>query len=93
MTASVADFHRVVSCIDDGGERISIFGMDRAEICGAYKPVGRPYWLVYVSTAVAEATGRTHPNVVLPHLQLWDRQDARQWVEFIAHLYVRSAMR
>jgi hypothetical protein len=31
--------------------------------------------------------------VVLPHLQLWDRQDARQWVEFIAHLYVRSAMR
>jgi hypothetical protein len=93
MTSTVADVHRVISCVDDdGGERISAFGIDRAEICGAFKPAGRPYWLIYISTTVAEAGGRSHPHLVPPHLRLGDRQDACDWVELIAHLYTRSAM-
>ena len=93
MIPTVADLHRVITCVDDdGGERISAFGMDRAEICGAFKPAGRPYWLIYVSTTVAEAGGRSHPHLLPPHLRLGDRQAAREWVELIAHLYARSAM-
>jgi hypothetical protein len=92
MTSTVADLHRVITCLDDdGGERISAFGMDRTEICGAFKPAGRPYWLIYISTTVAEAGGRSHSRLVPPHLQLENRQNARDWVELIAHLYERSA--
>ena len=92
MTSTVADLHRVITCLDDdGGERISAFGMDRAEICGAFKPAGRPYWLIYISATVAEAGGRSHSRLVPPHLQLGNRQNAREWVELIAHLYGRSA--
>src|ERR1700753_1535486 len=88
MTSTVADLHRVITCLDeDGGERISAFGMDRAEICGAFKPAGRPYWLIYISTTVAEAGGRSHPRLVPPHLQLGNRQNAREWGELIAGLY------
>ena len=92
MPSTVADLHRVITCRDDdGSERISAFGMDRAEICGAFKPAGRPYWLIYISAAVAEAGGRSHSRLVPPHLQLGNRQSAREWVELIAHLYQRSA--
>jgi hypothetical protein len=92
MTSTVADLHQVITCVDDdGGERISAFGMDRAEICGAFKPAGRPYWLIYISTTVAEAGGRSQPRLVPPHLQLGNEQNAREWVELIAHLYARSA--
>jgi hypothetical protein len=92
MTSTVADLHRVITCVDDdGGERISAFGMDGAEICGAFKPAGRPHWLIYISTTVAEAGGRPDPHLVPPHLQLGNRQNAREWVELIAHLYQRSA--
>jgi hypothetical protein len=92
MTSTVADLHRIITCVDDdGGERISAFGTDRAEICGAFKPAGRPHWLIYISTSVAEAGGRSHPRLVPPHLQLGNQQNAREWVELIAHLYARSA--
>jgi hypothetical protein len=40
---------------------------------------------------VAEAGGRSHSRLVPPHLQLGNRQNAREWVELIAHLYERSA--
>jgi hypothetical protein len=40
---------------------------------------------------VAEAAGRPHPHLVPPRLQLENRQNAREWVELIAHLYGRSA--
>jgi hypothetical protein len=40
---------------------------------------------------VAEAGGRSHPRLVPPHLQLRNQQNAREWVELIAHLYARSA--
>ena len=92
MTSAVADLHRVTTCVDDdGGERISAFGMDRAEICGAFKPAGRPYWPIYVSTTVAEAGGWSDPRPVPPHLQLGNQQNAREWVELISRLYARSA--
>jgi hypothetical protein len=92
MASTVAELHRVITCVDDdGGERISAFGIDRAEICGAFKPPGRPCWLIYISSTVAEAGGRSRPHLVPPHLQLGDRQNAREWVELIAHLYQRSA--
>src|SRR6201992_1616425 len=92
MTSTVADLHRVITCrVDDGGERISAFGMDRTEICGAFKPAGRPYWLIYISVTVAEAGGRAPSRLVPPPLQLGNRQNAREWVELIAHLYGRSA--
>ena len=42
-------------------------------------------------TTVAEAGGRSHPRLVPPHLQLGNQQNAREWVELIAHLYARSA--
>jgi hypothetical protein len=93
MTSTVADLHRVITCVDDdGGERISAFGTDRAEICGAFKPAGRPYWLMYISTTVAEAGGRSRPHLIPPHLRLGNQQDAREWVELLANLYARSAM-
>jgi hypothetical protein len=92
VASTVAELHRVITCVDDdGAERISAFGNDRAEICGAFKPAGRPHWLIYISTTVAEAGGRSHARLVPPHLQLGNRQNAREWVELIAHLYQRSA--
>jgi hypothetical protein len=92
MTSTVADLPRVITCVDDdGAERISAFGVDRAEICGAFKPAGRPHWLIYISTTVAQAGGRSHAHLVPPRLQLGNRQNAREWVELIAHLYQRSA--
>jgi hypothetical protein len=94
MTAAVADSYRVITYGDDeNSERISVFGIDRAEICGAFKPAGRPYWLLYVSTTVAEVAGRAWSNPIPPRLRLWCQQDARKWVELIASLYVRSATR
>ena len=93
MPSTVADLPRVITCVDDdGGERISAFGMDRAEICGAFKPAGRPHWLIYISSTVAEAGGRSHPRLTPPHLRLGSQQDAREWVELLANLYARSAM-
>src|ERR1700733_13330721 len=92
MTSTVADLHRIITCVDDdGGERISAFGMDRAEICGAFKPAGRPYWLIYISATVAEACGRSHSRLVPPHLQLGNRQNAREWGGLTAYRYGRSA--
>jgi hypothetical protein len=33
----------VTTIDDDGGQRISVFDADRAEICGAFKPVDRTF--------------------------------------------------
>src|SRR6201995_4566702 len=92
MTSTVADLHRGITCLDDdGAERISVWGRDRPQLCGAFKPAGRPYGLLYISTTVAEPGGRSHSRLVPPHLQLGNRQNARGWVELIANLYGRSA--
>lgn len=81
----------VTTIDDDGAQRISVFGADRAEICGAFKPVDRPYWLMYVTKIIAEAVDPSQP-ILIPHrLQLPGQQDARQWLELIAGLYAKAA--
>ncbi|MBV8292661.1 MAG: hypothetical protein JOY55_12785 [Mycobacterium sp.] len=82
----------VVTTIDnDGAQRISVFGADRAEICGAFKPVDRPYWLMYVTKTIAEAVDRSERTLIPHRLHLPAQQDARQWLELIAGLYVKAA--
>ena len=94
MTMALADSYRIVTYRDDENtERISVFGVDRAEICGAFRPASRPYWLLYVSAAVAGVAGKPRSNPIPPRLQLRCQQDARKWVELIADLYVRSTTR
>jgi hypothetical protein len=61
---------------DDGGQRISVFGADRAEICGAFKPLDRPYWLMYVTKTLAEAVDRSQPTVIPHRIPLPAQQDA-----------------
>ena len=80
----------ITSVDDDGGERISVFGMDHAEICGAFNPAGQPHWLIYVTNSVIAAAGDYDPGCFPPHLQLRTRRHAHQWLELIARLYVRG---
>lgn len=75
----------------DGGRRISVFGANRTEICGAFKPANRPYWLMYVTKAVADAVNRSNPALVPHRLPVTAKQDAEQWVELIAGLYLKAA--
>ena len=77
----------------DGGQRISVFGAGRAEICGAFKPADRPYWLMYVTTTIAGAVDRSHPAVIPHRIQLPAQPDAQQWLELIAGLYMKAARR
>jgi hypothetical protein len=81
----------VTTIDDDGGQRISVFGADRAEICGAFKPVDRPYWLMYVTKTIADAVDRSQPTLIPHHIPLAAQQDARQWLELIAGLYMKAA--
>jgi hypothetical protein len=82
----------VVTTIDhDGGRRMSVFGADRVEICGAFKPVDRSYWLMYVTKRIADAVERSQATLIPRRIQLLTQQDVRQWLELIAGLYLRSA--
>jgi hypothetical protein len=84
-------FYRLTTSVDDdGGERISVFGVDHAEICGAFSPAGQPHWLIYVTNSVIAAAGDSDPGWFPPHLQLRTRRHAYQWLELIARLYVRG---
>ncbi|MBV9352163.1 MAG: hypothetical protein JOZ23_11610 [Mycobacterium sp.] len=76
---------------DDGGQRISVFGADRAEICGAFKPVDCPYWLMYVTKTIADAVDRPQPTALPRRIRLSAEQDAQQWLELIAGLYMKAA--
>lgn len=85
-------FHRVVTAVgEDSGERIGVFDMNGAEICGAFNPTGQHYWLIYVTNAATTAAGYSHQYLFPRHLQLRSRQHARQWLELIAGLYMRAA--
>jgi hypothetical protein len=91
-TGNTAGMPAVVTTFDDdGGQRISVFGSDRAEICGAFKPVDSPYWLMYVTTTIAAAADRSQSAPIPHRIQLPARQDARQWLELIAGLYMKAA--
>ena len=67
-----------------------MFGADHAEICGAFKAAGRHSWSLYVTMPVAKRAGRSPHGTPPPHLRLCTREHARQWVEFIAGLYVSA---
>ncbi|PQM48685.1 hypothetical protein C1Y40_01051 [Mycobacterium talmoniae] len=82
----------VVSTVDeDGRRRISVFGPDRAEICGAFQPVDRPYWLMYVTTRIVDGVDRSQPNRIPRRIPLPTLRDVYQWLELIAGLYTRAA--
>lgn len=76
---------------DDGGRRISVFGTDRAEICGAFNPVDRSYWLLYVTKRTVDAVERSQAAQIPRRIPLPTQQDVRQWLELIAGLYMRAA--
>jgi hypothetical protein len=81
----------VVTTVDDNGtQRISVFNADRAEICGAFKPVDCPYWLMYFTKTIADAVDRSQPTMIPHHIRLAAEQDARQWLELIAGLYTKA---
>jgi hypothetical protein len=86
MPAVVATVH------DDGGtRRISVVGDDRAEICGAFKPINSSSWLMYVTKRVVDAVDSSQVAVTPPRIQLPTQRDVRQWLELIAGLYMRAA--
>jgi hypothetical protein len=89
---TVTGLPAVVTTIDhDGGRRMSVFGADRVEICGAFKPVDRSYWLMYVTKRIADAVERSQATLIPRRIQLPTQQDVRQWLELIAGLYLRGA--
>jgi len=58
------------------------------EIAGAFQPPQRPNWLLYVTPLLAAAAGiEVRPDPLL----LYSREEARQWVNLVAQLYVRAA--
>ena len=82
----------VTTIDDDGGRRISVFGANRAEICGAFKPVDCPYWLMYVTKAIADAVDRSQATLFPRRIRLPAQQDAHQWLELIAGLYMKAGL-
>ncbi|MEZ0364872.1 hypothetical protein ACAG26_14375 [Mycobacterium sp. pUA109] len=76
---------------DDGAQRISVFGTDRAEICGAFKPVDRSYWLVYVTKRIVDAVDRSQAAAIPRRIQLPTQRDVYRWLQLIAGLYLRAA--
>ena len=68
--------------------RISAVNASDVEIAGAFQPPQRPYWLLYVTPALADAAGVEFRPDPLP---LWSREEARQWVNLVAQLYVKAA--
>jgi hypothetical protein len=91
-SATITGPPAVVTTVDDDGvRRMSVFGTDRVEICGAFKPANRSYWLMYVTTRIADAVERSQATLIPRRIQLLTQQDVRQWLELIAGLYMRAA--
>jgi hypothetical protein len=68
--------------------RISAVDAADVEIAGAFQPPHLPYWLLYVTPMLATTAGVDfHPD----HLRLRSREEARNWVHLVAHLYARAA--
>lgn len=89
MTAPTVKYRIVV---DDLNARISGLSDLGVEICGAYRPIGHNYWLLYVTQLCVARTG-----VRVPHNAcFWDDGtgraigDARSWVETIASLFMQA---
>jgi hypothetical protein len=68
--------------------RISAVNASDVEIAGAFQPPQRPYWLLYVTPLLAAVAGiEFHPGP----LPMRSREEARQWVNLVAQLYVKAA--
>jgi hypothetical protein len=68
--------------------RISAVNATDVEIAGAFQPPHMPYWLLYVTPLLAAAAD---VDFHIDHLRLQSREEARQWVDLVAHLYVKAA--
>jgi hypothetical protein len=68
--------------------RISAVNASGVEIAGAFQPPQRPYWLLYVTPLLAAAAGIEFNH---DHLPVGSREEARQWVNLVAQLYVKAA--
>jgi hypothetical protein len=68
--------------------RISAVNELDVEIAGAFQPPQRRYWLAYVTPLLAATAGVDfHPD----HISIGSREEAGQWVNLVAHLYVKAA--
>ena len=75
---------------EDGPDypRISaVSSTDDVEIAGAYQHPHREYWLLYVTPLLA---GVAEVEFRADHLRLFSREEARLWVDLLAHLFVKS---
>jgi hypothetical protein len=68
--------------------RISAVSAADVEIAGAFQPPHVPYWLLYVTPMLATIAG---VEFLPDHLRLRSRDEARNWVHLVAHLYARAA--
>jgi hypothetical protein len=68
--------------------RIIAVNASDVEIAGAFQPPHTPYWLLYVTPLLAAAAD---VEFHIDHLRLQNRDEARQWVDLVAHLYVKAA--
>ncbi|ORV56344.1 hypothetical protein AWC06_03490 [Mycobacterium fragae] len=68
--------------------RISAVNASGVEIAGAFQPPDRPYWLLYVTPLLANTAGIEFRHDPVP---LGGREEARQWVNLVAQLYVKAA--
>jgi hypothetical protein len=68
--------------------RISAVDAADVEIAGAFQPPHLPYWLLYVTPLLATTAG---VEFLPDHLRLRSREEAMNWVHFVAHLYARAA--
>jgi hypothetical protein len=68
--------------------RISAVNAADVEIAGAFQPPHMPYWLLYVTPMLATTAG---VEFLPDHLRLRSRDEARNWVHFVAHLYAKAA--
>jgi hypothetical protein len=71
-----------------GRPRISAVNDADVEIVGAFQPPHVPYWMLYVTPLLAAAAD---VDFQLDHLRLRNREEASQWVDLVAHLYVKAA--
>ena len=86
-TATVAAYSIVED--EDGPDypRISAVSSTDVEIAGAYQHPHSDYWLLYVTPLLA---GVAEVEFRADHLRLFSRDEARSWVDMLAHLFVKS---
>jgi hypothetical protein len=72
---------------DDSIERVCAVDDRDQVIVGAFRSTQENYWLLYITPLVAQAAGVAfRPG----HVALWSREQARQWVDLLGHLYCNA---